>query len=127
VEDCVTILLSGLPAPREPGAVERAIEGIARARGMIDLDWVARQANLSPRQFRRRCIEESGLAPKQLCRILRFRRACQLAHGVARPEWAAIAASAGYFDQAHLIRDFRAFAGATPVAVFSNTAALSLA
>ena len=86
----------------------------------VDLEWVARQANLSSRQFRRRCLEESGLTPKQLCRVLRFRHACQLARGGARVEWAGIAAEAGYFDQAHLIRDFREFAGATPVSVFSN-------
>jgi AraC-like DNA-binding protein len=88
--------------------------------GDIDLDWVARQAGMSERQFRRRCLEESGLAPKQLCRVLRFRRACELG-GRGLP-WGLIAAEAGYFDQAHLIRDFREFTGATPMSVFSNTA-----
>ena len=37
--------------------------------------------------------------------------------------WAAIATDAGYFDQAHLIRDFHEFTGRAPVSVFSNTAA----
>jgi AraC-like DNA-binding protein len=81
---------------------------------------------MSERQFRRRCLEESGLAPKHLCRVLRFRRACEL--GERGLPWGLIAAEAGYFDQAHLIRDFREFTGATPmgartnVSVFSNTA-----
>ena len=73
----------------------------------------------TPVQFRRRCLEESGLTPKHLCRVLRFRRACALAHPAA--DWAEIAAGAGYFDQSHLIRDFREFTGRTPVSVFSNT------
>jgi AraC-like DNA-binding protein len=77
---------------------------------------------MSERQFRRRCVEESGLAPKQLCRILRFRHACELA-AARRAGWAAIAADAGYYDQAHLIRDFHEFSGGAPVSVFSNTAA----
>jgi transcriptional regulator GlxA family with amidase domain len=58
-----------------------------------------------------------------LSRILRFRHACQLAERSARPQWTGIAADAGYFDQAHLIRDFHEFAGVPPMAVFSNTAA----
>ena len=109
--------------PRQPGSVHQAIAAMTQAHGAADLDWIARQANLSPRQFRRRCLEESGLTPKVLCRVLRFRRACRLAEQTARPDWPDIACQAGYFDQAHLIRDFRDFTGRTPVAVFSNTAA----
>lgn len=104
-----------------PNPVQRAIRVVSDARGAVDLDRISRHANLSPRQFRRRCLEESGLGPKQLCRILRFRHAVQLA-GRAVRDWAAIAAEAGYFDQAHLIRDFREFTGRSPVAVFSNRA-----
>lgn len=104
-----------------PDAVRRAIAAITGAHGDIDLEWVARQAGISPRQFRRRCLAASGLTPKHLCRVLRFRRVCALAGpGV---EWAEVAAMAGYFDQSHLIRDFREFTGDTPMSVFSNTGA----
>lgn len=116
------ILLERLRPPDAPNPVQRAIAAMAAAHGVVDLDWIARQANLGARQFRRRCLEEAGLAPKQLCRVLRFRRACQLAAGQRRPEWAGIAADTGYFDQAHLIRDFHEFAGAAPMTVFSNPA-----
>jgi AraC-like DNA-binding protein len=112
------------PAP--PGPVRRAIEALVEARGGADLDWVAAQSNLSPRQFRRRCLEESGLTPKHLCRVLRFRHALSMARTPRRPDWALIAAHAGYFDQAHLIRDFREFTGGTPMSVFSNTAPVSV-
>jgi len=117
-------VLSGALAPPvdTPGPVSRALAAIAEAHGDLDLDWVARQAGLSTRQFRRRCLEASGLTPKHLCRVLRFRRACGLASSAG--DWAAIAAAAGYFDQSHLIRDFREFTGATPMSVFSNTAIL---
>jgi AraC-like DNA-binding protein len=115
------ILAAALTAPPAPDPVKRAIEAMVEACGAVDLDWVAAQAGMSPRQFRRRCLEESGLAPKQLCRILRFRHACEMA-AAGGNRWAAIAADAGYFDQAHLIRDFREFTGRAPVAVFSNTA-----
>jgi AraC-like DNA-binding protein len=102
--------------PPEP--IHRAIAAMVEARGTTDLDWIARQANLSIRQFRRRCLDEAGLTPKHLCRILRFRHACKLA--ARDPDWACIAAEAGYYDQAHLIRDCKEFAGLTPVSLFSN-------
>jgi AraC-like DNA-binding protein len=117
------LLLSALPPPGDAfGAFSRAMEAIAASHGTVDLDWAAAQAGMSMRQFRRRCLEESGLTPKRLCRILRFRRSLELA---ARRSlsWAAIAAETGYFDQAHLIRDFREFTGQAPMAVFSNTEA----
>ncbi len=62
---------------------------------------------------------ETGLTPKKLCRVLRFRRACAL--GSLGLPWSLVALDAGYFDQAHLIRDFREFAGTTPMSVSSNT------
>lgn len=137
IQDAMRILLSSLPMPEPaPNPVQKAIEAIAAANGNADLDSVARQANLSPRQFRRRCLEESGLGPKHLCRVLRFRHACQIARAAGhlnmrqlnmgqqnmdRLNWSAIALEAEYFDQAHFIRDFRSFTGLTPMAVFSNT------
>jgi AraC-like DNA-binding protein len=120
-------LMAALGRPHQPlTPVQRAIEAVSAARGIVDLDEIANQANLSPRQFRRRCLEESGLTPKHLCRVLRFRHACELAGRSAHPAWPDIAVETGYFDQAHLIRDFQEFTGTTPVSVFSNTSALGL-
>jgi AraC-like DNA-binding protein len=100
--------------------VQQAIQAIRCAGRMPNVEWAAAHAGLSPRHFRRLCLEASGLAPRHLCRVLRFRRACEMAALEARPNWAVIAATVGYFDQAHLIRDFREFTASTPVAVFSN-------
>ncbi len=120
-QECAALLIESLSAPRNrPSPTQRAIDAITLAHGSVDLGEIASHANLSPRQFRRRCLEESGLTPKHLCRILRFRRAYNEAF--LNLNWADIAAVAGYFDQAHLIRDFREFTGRTPMAVFSNRA-----
>lgn len=121
IQEAMRILLASLPAPDALTPTQRAIEALTIANGNADLDYAARQANLSPRQFRRRCLEESGLTPKRLCRVLRFRHACRMAGAGARLSWSDIALEAEYFDQAHLIRDFNQFTGQTPMAVFSNT------
>jgi AraC-like DNA-binding protein len=120
--DAMRVLLVGLGEPQSSfSPVHQAIDALALAQGNADLDALARQANLSPRQFRRRCLEESGLGPKQLARVLRFRNACQIARSTQNPDWPAVALDAGYYDQSHFIRDFREFTGRTPMAVFSNT------
>jgi AraC-like DNA-binding protein len=125
IQDAMRILLGSLPPPITAlTPTQQAIEALAVANGNADLDFAARQANLSLRQFRRRCLEESGLTPKRLCRVLRFRHACRIAGGVDRLNWSAIALEAEYFDQSHLIRDFHEFTGHTPMAVFSNTRAV---
>ena len=122
IRDAMRVLLANVPTPASaPNPVQQAIEALTAANGSADLDSTARQANLSPRQFRRRCLEESGLTPKHLCRVLRFRHACRVARESIRPNWSDVALETEYFDQAHFIRDFREFTGLTPMAVFSNT------
>jgi AraC-like DNA-binding protein len=124
IQNAMHILLDTLPVPDAAlTPTQQAIEALAVANGNADLDSAARQANLSLRQFRRRCLEESGLTPKRLCRVLRFRHACRIAGEVDRLNWSAIAQEAEYFDQSHLIRDFHEFTGHSPMAVFSNTRA----
>jgi transcriptional regulator GlxA family with amidase domain len=117
---CATLLQSLVRPIETRNSVQRALECAAARRGMVDLNWLASQSNLSIRQFRRRCLEESGLTPKRLCRILRFRNARELGIATRRPDWADIAVQTGYCDQAHLIRDFREFTGRTPMSVLSN-------
>jgi AraC-like DNA-binding protein len=122
----VETLTAALPRPAAPpDRVQRAIAAIAAAHGSADVDAVARAAGLGSRQFRRRCLEATGLSPKHLCRVLRFRRAAELAARAPGLKWSLIALDAGYFDQAHLIRDFREFTGRSPMSVFSNTDAVA--
>jgi AraC-like DNA-binding protein len=58
--------------------------------------------------------EQVGLSPKRYGLVLRFRRALELLHAGRSPSHVAL--DAGYYDQAHLTADFRAFAGMPPSA-----------
>jgi AraC-like DNA-binding protein len=56
--------------------------------------------------------EQIGLPPKTVAQLLRYERASELLTE-GRPA-IDVAATCGYADQAHLIRDFRRFSGLTP-------------
>lgn len=99
-----------------PDAAQRALWQLSSA--TMCLDQLVFDTGLSERHFRRVCMERSGVSPKYLQRILRFRntadRVRAMAANQAQPSWAQLAAACGYYDQAHLIRDFQQFAGTTP-------------
>ena len=76
---------------------------------------VAEALAVSERHLRRVFRETVGVGPKTFARLARFHRAIGAATSDA--SWASIAADAGYFDQAHLIAEFRAIAGVTPRAL----------
>jgi AraC-like DNA-binding protein len=79
---------------------------------------VAAEVGLSERQFRRRFHAAAGYGPKTLHRVLRFQRFVrQLDASAGTPDLAAVAAEAGYADQAHLTRECNALAGMTPTAL----------
>lgn len=84
---------------------------------------VAASLGVSERHLRRVFREAIGMSPKQFARLARFRHALRAAREDRRGGWAGIAAAAGYFDQAHLIADFRAIAGTAPRALMSELGA----
>jgi AraC-like DNA-binding protein len=72
---------------------------------------------VSDRQVRRRCVAATGLAPKELLRILRFQVFLALVQRETDPLQAGLAdlaALAGYADQPHLTRECLRLAGQTP-------------
>ena len=109
------------PAPLDP--VEKSLAWLAECGGQISMDELADAASLSPRQFRRICLERTGLSPKHLARVLRFRQAAKYASG-HHADWADIAVASGYYDQAHLINEFKELAGVSP-AQFSSLSVAS--
>jgi AraC-like DNA-binding protein len=60
------------------------------------------------------------MPPKALARILRFDRVAERLLAVTEPRLAEVAYDCGYYDQAHLNRDFREFARTTPSAYLAR-------
>lgn len=101
--------------PRVPvdRAVAQALRALVAAPEATVVRRFADAAGLRAKTFSARFAAQVGVTPKLYARIERFRRAFAQAPGRA-VSWAGIAAGCGYFDQAHLIRDFREFTGLSP-------------
>jgi AraC-like DNA-binding protein len=98
-------------APRDAHAMVLAA---AEQLATTSVNAVANVLGVSERHLRRVFREAVGVGPKAFAKLLRFRRAVRAAREDAHPSWASIAASAGYYDQAHLISEFRVITGVTP-------------
>jgi AraC-like DNA-binding protein len=97
---------------------------IIDCRGVVSVDQLASSAGVSSRQLERRFLREIGIGPKLLARIVRFQ---QVFRAVEQCDsaWAAVAVECGYYDQAHLIRDFNQFAQQTPAVLFASQSSLT--
>jgi AraC-like DNA-binding protein len=85
-----------------------------------NVNAVAVDLGVSERHLRRVFRDTVGVSPKAFAKLTRFHRALRAAREDAHPRWASIAAAAGYYDQAHLIAEFRAIAGVTPRALLGE-------
>jgi AraC-like DNA-binding protein len=80
----------------------------------VEVRDVARHVHLSHRRFIALFTERVGMTPKRYSRVRRFQRALGRTDGSGTPAWSRIALDCGYFDQAHLCRDWAEFTGVSP-------------
>ncbi len=75
---------------------------------------IATSLGVSHGHLDRQFTDQVGLSPRTLARILRMRRLLDHIDVFETVAWAEMAADLGWFDQAHLIRDFQRHTGVTP-------------
>jgi AraC-like DNA-binding protein len=105
--------------PTEPHAVvSAALRAIAAAAGAIRVRALAQDLGVSQDALEKHFRRIVGATPKQFATIVRLRQAVDLSR--QSPSLTALALDAGYYDQSHFIRDFRAITGATPGHFFQH-------
>lgn len=107
-------LLSQSNKLRSPRPLDQALRLLLEANGNMPIEKTASLSCLSLKQFERKCRDYIGMNPKTYSRILRFSKAYRLHEANPQLSWIKIAYEAGYFDQMHMIRDFKTFAGVNP-------------
>lgn len=114
-----SVLLRGLEGATDPDPrVEWAWKQIVVNQGDVRVRGLANELGWSQGHLIRTFRHQLGLTPKKLARIARFNAVLRASgKGESRESgmsWAELAATHGYADQSHLIRDFREFTGTTP-------------
>jgi methylphosphotriester-DNA--protein-cysteine methyltransferase len=119
--------LAGLLAKNSASdrVVETASRLITENMGLTAIDRIADSIGVNGRRLERRFQQSLGLSPKRFSRIIRFQNFLAAVRSGPSASILDTALSFGYYDQAHLIREFREFSGKTPLAFFDNEHKLS--
>lgn len=106
--------LGHLVLPSSYADFQQMLEQLVASHGGASIETLARAAQMSSRHVDRLFARYLGIAPKTVARILRFQRALQALMTDPGHPLAEVAVMAGYFDQAHFIRDFKRMSGGVP-------------
>lgn len=95
-------------------SISAAADCILSAAGAVRIPQIAADLGLSLRQFERNFVQKIGVRPKLFARMARFEAALNCKARSSSKSWTDVAYDFGYYDQMHLIHDFKDFAGETP-------------
>ena len=80
----------------------------------VPVKIVADRLGMTSKRFAHSFTARVGLRPKQFARVRRFQRLLFATFDIDDIDWAGLAVECGYYDQAHMVRDFQAFSGMNP-------------
>jgi AraC-like DNA-binding protein len=91
-----------------------------RRNGAVRIQDLANDCSLSLRQYQRRFATEIGFRPKLFARLVRFQAALDAKRKSPEGSWLTIAHHFGYFDQMHMVLDFKKLGGLAPSEVLQQ-------
>jgi AraC-like DNA-binding protein len=115
IEAALTARLVRSTASRIITAAVAYLEQGASARATADAIGISAKRLVA--MFRDRV----GLTPKRFARVVRLQATAATVFGAAEVDWSAVAIDHGYFDQSHMVNEFRELAGITPTAYLAGS------
>ncbi|NHZ98096.1 AraC family transcriptional regulator [Massilia sp. CCM 8734] len=117
VERLLLQRLRSLATDIKPGLADAAVSAIERSHGSLRIETLAAQLGVSRQHLSSQFRAKVGLGAKQFARVCRFRQASSRIRAASDPrqlDWTSLALELGYYDQPHLIHEFRQLSGSTP-------------
>jgi AraC-like DNA-binding protein len=99
--------------------VDEAIRRIVDAGGSLGITRLAPSLGVTRQHLARRFAQLVGVSPKMFARVVRLSRVVERVRLVPRGDpinWSALALELGYYDQSHLVDEFKEMTGVTPTA-----------
>ncbi|GAB3227746.1 AraC family transcriptional regulator [Spirosoma arcticum] len=110
-----TFLTKRLPIFTQPlTTADHAIRLMAQQPASQSIQSLVTQLGVSRQFLARQFAQQVGISPKQFGRIARFNALHRFIAGHQQPNWLDMVYQFGYYDQSHLIKDFRQFMGWSP-------------
>lgn len=110
-------LLTKANSLREKLPIDKALQELIRKGGLVNIDYIASQSCISVRQLERLFQQRIGVPPKYYARLIRFTKAWIMKEDHPDKRWIDITYECGYFDQMHLIHDFKEFTDVSPTII----------
>jgi AraC-like DNA-binding protein len=102
------------PRRADDAHVSAAVNLILQSQGSVSVETLSASIGISRQHLARRFEAHVGIRPKLFARVIRFKGLLKHAGHAESMEWVTAAVELGYYDQAHMIADFREFTGITP-------------
>lgn len=109
----------------EVARISKIIQTINRFPGKINIESLASTACLSRKQFERSFAGCIGTSPKHFLRIVRFQHAIYNKQKKPNSRISDLSYDCGFYDQAHMVNEFKSLSGLTPAQFFTGCEAYS--
>ncbi len=108
----IELLLKKSYKENQRSIIDYALSLVTNSNGFISIKSLAKKLNISESHLRLKFNEEIGMSPKEYSKILRVKHISNLI--TSEIKLTELAYQLGYFDQSHLIKDFKAVTGFSP-------------
>lgn len=121
-----SLLMARLDSWKGETAVAAGVVGmVSVSGGRISIRDLVDQSGIGERRMERIFAKHVGVSPKVFARIVRFNGVVRNIESADSADLLDAALSFGYYDQPHMILEFREFAGTSPLQYFRATHRLS--
>lgn len=123
IETIFTALL--ISSKKVDSSIIEVAQLIVRLNGAIPVRRVAKLIGVSERRLEREFKQKIGLSPKRFSRIIRFQKLLKSLEGSGSQGLLDKALAFGYYDQAHMVHEFKEFAGKSPTTFIDDAHRIS--
>lgn len=104
--------------PESDAFATQATQLIRDTSGRLSTSDLAKRFGVTRQRFAREFTEATGIPPKRYARLTRFQSLLRRLLTTNVSEWVEVSSAAGFYDQAHMINEFRHFTGVSPIEFF---------